>query len=243
MVMLKKIMNIFFKAENNIYIHIIFKIKLFINKSRKNFLYEKHVKMVKNMELISLFKNSNNIDDKTYLKYIILYHAAPTLFSNKPSTLITFNKFGTNTYDLWQTYKDGVSERLRCNFIELYDNGERCTVLFYDKKNLICTLYSKDNMKFLQQYGYRNNMNISEMFNFLKLRCCSCCPHEIGIFLGFPIDDVKEFIYGKNNDYLLNGYWKVYHNLEKAKKIFSLYDEAKNLVIKHIFIEEKINMH
>ncbi|MPN31536.1 hypothetical protein SDC9_179010 [bioreactor metagenome] len=53
------------------------------------------------------------------------------------------------------------------------------------------------------------------------------CPHELGIFLGFPLEDVKEFITNPYKECLLCGYWKVYHNKEKALKTFKYYDEAK----------------
>lgn len=191
------------------------------------------------MDFIDIFKNIDSIEKKTYLKYIILYYGAPTFYSNKPSTVITFNKFGINMYGLWKKYKEDYIDNKLYKYIDLYDNGERCTVLFYDERKLINTIYCKDNMEFLQMYGYNSNMDLFEILNYLKKRYYNFCPHEIGIFLGFPVKDVKEFIYGEKNNCLLCGYWKVYYNLEEAKRIFALYDEAKNHALKEIVSKER----
>ncbi len=51
-------------------------------------------------------------------------------------------------------------------------------------------------------------------------------PHEIGVFLGYPIDDVKSFISQKGQNYILSGIWKVYHNEEKSRHTFHLYEEC-----------------
>jgi hypothetical protein len=49
-------------------------------------------------------------------------------------------------------------------------------------------------------------------------------PHEIGLFLGYPIDDVLGFVKHKGRNYKLCGYWKVYGNVEKAKNNFHCYE-------------------
>ena len=41
-------------------------------------------------------------------------------------------------------------------------------------------------------------------------------PHEIGVFLGYPLDDVIGFI--EHKPYYLVGDWKVYQNVNEAKE-------------------------
>lgn len=48
-------------------------------------------------------------------------------------------------------------------------------------------------------------------------------PHEVGLFLGYPYDDVMAFIEHEGRDYLCCGCWKVYSNLESAKACFARY--------------------
>lgn len=53
------------------------------------------------------------------------------------------------------------------------------------------------------------------------------CPHEIGIFLGYPLIDVAIFANCPDKKCLSVGYWKVYSNIDEAKKIFNRYDMAR----------------
>ena len=48
-------------------------------------------------------------------------------------------------------------------------------------------------------------------------------PHEIGIFLGYPLADVVGFIEHQGHDYVYCGYWKVYGDLRSAVKSFDIY--------------------
>ena len=50
---------------------------------------------------------------------------------------------------------------------------------------------------------------------------CACeFPHEIGYFLGYPCDDVYEFIAQRGENYKVFGAWKVYANVEQALATF-----------------------
>lgn len=48
-------------------------------------------------------------------------------------------------------------------------------------------------------------------------------PHEVGLFLGYPYDDVMAFIEHEGRDYLCCGCWKVYFNQESAEACFARY--------------------
>lgn len=53
---------------------------------------------------------------------------------------------------------------------------------------------------------------------------CMCeFPHEIGYFLGYPYDDVYEFIAQRGENYKIFGAWKVYTNVEQALATFDAY--------------------
>ena len=60
------------------------------------------------------------------------------------------------------------------------------------------------------------------------------CPHELGIFLGFPLNDVKDFMNCKDKKCLSCGYWLVYNNLQEAQEIFSKYDKVKAHTVNYI---------
>ena len=56
-----------------------------------------------------------------------------------------------------------------------------------------------------------------------RLRQGGDFPHEIGLFLGYPPDDVEGFIhYGPKHSKCV-GDWRVYGNEEQAKRLFAQY--------------------
>jgi len=53
---------------------------------------------------------------------------------------------------------------------------------------------------------------------------CTCeFQHEIGYFLGYPYDDVHEYIVQRGENYKIFGAWKVYANVEQALATFDAY--------------------
>ena len=65
-------------------------------------------------------------------------------------------------------------------------------------------------------------------------------PHEIGVFLGYPPDDVKGFIENEGKKYLMIGYWKVYSNLAGARMVFKEYDRAKDCAVNEFLTGKSI---
>ena len=56
-------------------------------------------------------------------------------------------------------------------------------------------------------------------------------PHEIGLLLGYPPEDVIGFIENRGQNPLYIGYWKVYSNLEECRKVYAGYDQAREKVL------------
>ncbi len=48
-------------------------------------------------------------------------------------------------------------------------------------------------------------------------------PHEIGLFLGYPPEDVRGFMNDPAKGVKCTGFWKVYGNEKKAQKLFGEY--------------------
>ncbi|MCD8052940.1 MAG: DUF3793 family protein [Lachnospiraceae bacterium] len=59
----------------------------------------------------------------------------------------------------------------------------------------------------------------------------SAFPHEMGVFLGYPVSDVRGFIEKDGQDFLYSGYWKVYEGVEEKKRIFRGYETARDTLI------------
>jgi hypothetical protein len=96
------------------------------------------------------------------------------------------------------------------------------------------------NCDFLYKYGYGRGASQIEHLDHLKRRFKGGCPHEIGVFLGIPLDDVKGFIENAGEDYLMCGYWKVYNNVRRAEAYFKIYDRARIEAISSLIRQYKI---
>ena len=57
-----------------------------------------------------------------------------------------------------------------------------------------------------------------------RLRQSEGFPHEIGVFLGYPLEDVIGFCRHKGEGCKLCGYWKVYGDVDHAKRCFAAFD-------------------
>ncbi len=174
------------------------------------------------------------MNDKEYLFGIIWYNIAPTLEGHKPSSIITLSKNNRELNLLWQKYKQDFTSECGLDFYEIKNKKDSITLLFYNRCKIIDVIYKEENMKFLKMFGYNENLNLNEILDILKFRFEKVCPHEIGIFLGFPLDDVICFMKYPDKECLLCGYWKVYNNLDIARQKFIRFDKAKNNVVKSI---------
>lgn len=84
----------------------------------------------------------------------------------------------------------------------------------------------------LESYGYES-CDINICLKNLKCRFLedSCFPHEIGVFLGYPLEDVKGFIANKGKNCESCGMWKVYCNKEEKHKMFRKLEKCKEVYL------------
>lgn len=186
------------------------------------------------MDYIDFHKKLRSLEDKEYIECLLSYSLATVIAGIKPASTITLSKYGKNLYDKWNKYGRFFVGEINLEYIELRESNKFIIVMIYDKKQLQ-KLFSKDEYReFLIGIGYKDN-NIDKYLSVLKERYSLYnCPHELGVFLGIPLDDVKVFMYSKDKKCLISGYWRVYNNYSKAKETFDLYDRVKQDTIKSI---------
>lgn len=54
-------------------------------------------------------------------------------------------------------------------------------------------------------------------------------PHEVGLFLSYPPEDVKGFINHRAGGFKCTGLWKVYGDEEKARSLFAKYRKCTEI--------------
>lgn len=202
--------------------------------------------------------NSNNL--QFYSEYLLAYYCMPTLMRMKPSSLIRINKKRLKQKELFLKFIDTETTQFDCGYLVLFENDEMMNLLIYHKELLYSVLSANDNKKLLQLYGYELQQDImADTFRILqhKLKIyydsrtshdnhdhfeCENTgfPHEIGIILGYPRTDVEDFIRYRGRNYLLCGYWKVYHNKEEAVKIFQSYRRIREDTVRLLLEGKKL---
>ena len=81
-------------------------------------------------------------------------------------------------------------------------------------------LQQEEAAQLLRECGYRDvngQACVRELSR--RLRNAEAFPHEIGLFLGYPPDDVEGFMH-RRDSFKLSGVWKVYGNVERARHAF-----------------------
>ncbi len=119
---------------------------------------------------------------------------------------------------------------------EIYKDEKRVVFLLYRREELQRYIRGKKVRKALQEMGYgfkgveENLVDLATSYTrYMKKQ--GSFPHEIGLFLGYPVEDVLAFISNEGKNFLYTGYWKVYHNLNESLSLFKKYDYAKALLI------------
>lgn len=126
-------------------------------------------------------------------------------------------------------------EKSGIKMIKLNDNKRRILLLVYRENVMEKRLSEKESREFLRGYGYGENWSLEEMLARLSHRCDdgNDFPHEIGVFLGYPISDILGFMKDpKGCKYC--GVWKVYGNVEENIKLFNKFEKCKNAIMKRI---------
>lgn len=106
------------------------------------------------------------------------------------------------------------------------DRSSSFKQVFVYRPRMIDAMLSESKFQcFLCHLGYPVNQgseaNIAHLL--MKMEGCQDFPHELGLFLGYPLEDVLGFIANKGKDYAFCGLWKVYAQPQKAKERFELF--------------------
>lgn len=197
--------------------------------------------------------NIKNDRITSYVCFIFANSCMPTLIKAKPSTLVSFHKkyiedklkfFLALKKETWQ---------FNCQYKLLCESESVYYILIYNTDLLqdIFSRYSENTV--LKAAGYiagtdslyRNLYHFKKRYSAFKISRTADFPHEVGILLGYPVKDVEAYIANNGENYLLSGFWKVYHNVEEAGRVFEnfrlLRKEAVDLIFSGKELKEIIS--
>ena len=154
-------------------------------------------------------------------KDVMVRQCAPTLAGIKTGSLFPYRYASESLFiaDVRDFNKSFAPKGLRLIPLR-YGNGNALLYL-YRPERLKNDLHDAVADEVLSREGYDSDSASGCIVRLMKkLRQDTEFPHEIGLFLSYPPEDVKGFIENHAANYKLSGLWKVYGDEEKAKKTF-----------------------
>lgn len=171
-----------------------------------------------------------------HIDFLLAYYCAPTLKGLKPANLILHHTFKTLAQR--SSYEEAKTALLDhgIQMHRVWTCPERSLTLVYHRERLEGHLNQWRNRKFLVEMGYGSNMPFEEMIELLSSRMTlgKAFPHEVGIFLGYPLEDVLGFIENDGQNCKLCGYWKVYGNAQEAQRLFAAFTSVREGMVSQL---------
>lgn len=158
----------------------------------------------------------------------LAHHCAPALLGLKPANLVSFSKLNFPELEVTIVQYQRALARLGICLEIVCSCDQRNLVLVYQPGLLQHQLKQKKVQELLMKDGYPAG-GMQQQLAHLKVRLAvqKDFPHEIGLFLGYPVADVLAFQARHGEGCKLCGYWKVYENVEAAKQCFARFDACR----------------
>lgn len=164
----------------------------------------------------------------------LIHNASPTMASIKMANLYNFRFNSQEECESSIKHFNSIMN-VKGVYIELLKQADDFYLIYvYRKSHLLEQLRREDVRAFLKEMGYPKQADVESYINVIKarLRENTEFPHEIGVFLGYPLSDVKAFIKEKGKNCLVCGDWKAYNDENNAKCMFCKYKHCKEVYVR-----------
>jgi hypothetical protein len=154
-------------------------------------------------------------DDRDCLASFLVLEVAEVLQGAKPANLISIaNKrrpCGRNLYLLWKEHGAALLAGSGLESRELADRGSALLLLLYRPAALHTLLAQKSVSVILGKSGYSAPGDPEKVLRELQKRVAGeGFPHEVGVFLGYPLKDVVGFMGWARLSFTCQGPWKIF---------------------------------
>jgi len=174
------------------------------------------------------------------LASFLAYESAEILAGAKPASLINLvnrpHHCGRNFYRLWKECGSALLEKSGLVGRELVDRGDSLLLLVYDPSLLEALLRRSATRAMLHRAGYAQAEDIIAVLAELQERCQAGegFPHEIGIFLGYPLKDVAGFLGWVTIPFAVQGPWKIYGAPEKSLDLAATHQRCRERMVRKL---------
>ncbi len=162
-------------------------------------------------------------------EYVVQY-CAPTLAGIKTGSL--FSGFFKSREVMNREIRayNKILRKKGLRLIPLSYRGNRVLLYLYRPDQLAEDLNDQEAKRLLQEAGYQQGSAQELLMELIRrVNSQEKFPHEIGLFLSYPPEDVRGYIENKAQKYQLVGTWKVYGDKEKARKRFREYQQCTSI--------------
>ena len=170
---------------------------------------------------------------------LLAFHCSPVFVGLKPANLVSLphgDRVAEQEVDALVAAYNAKFAAQQITFRKLCYCEKRLLILVYNKAELEKILQNAGYQACLVAMGYRKEASLEEQLELLEehLQRKGAFPHEIGVFLGYPLEDILGFIIngGKNCKY--SGYWKVYGDVTAARRLFELYERCSTALLQKV---------
>lgn len=159
---------------------------------------------------------------------VMIEQCAPVLAGLKPAGLFRYET--SDSADLARRVKSWNAQLnpkgLQVRVLKGCVRTRQYLVYVYRAAKLRAVLADVRVRTFLQREGYTLPEDTADCTSLLtqlsrRLCCAAEFPHEIGIFLGYPLEDVVGFIENRGQNFTCSGCWKAYGDPQMAQKHFA----------------------
>ncbi len=157
---------------------------------------------------------------------LLIEHCSCTLAAIKCASLFNFKYENEEELLTKIDYYNKLFVNKDLELFILKKNNGRALVFVVRNKLLKNTLKDKNVQQFLKKFGYAN-FKVNKVIDVLTKRIEGKeFPHEIGVLLGYPLNDVCGFINncGRNCKHI--GCWKVYCDVDESLKMFRRFSQC-----------------
>ncbi len=166
---------------------------------------------------------------------VLVRQCAPTLAGMKAGSIFCFKpSVPESTRQQVRMWNEQLTPFGLSLQILLERSGSGSMIVYvYRRKLLEGALSDCACQHFLEETGYEKS-DLDGMLTQLatRLQTQSEFPHEIGVFLGYPLQDVIGFIKNRGRNFTCCGFWKSYSDPVEIQKCFACYRRCIHTYVK-----------
>lgn len=146
-----------------------------------------------------------------------------TMCGIKPANLFSVSREEMTENDWACWVKNAAQQGLEIKALK--KSEDMLLVFIYSRQwlNEILSDFEVKNYLLTKGYSLEFDLDLALSELFIRLVSESTFPHEVGVFLGYPVRDVIRFEEENGKCCKYCGYWKSYDNPEEAKKCCDRY--------------------